>query len=201
VSHETAPFSQRHVDVDGARVRYMEAGEGAGTVWLQGPGASRLTLAHELLSGRSRVFVFEASNAMPLIGRAIDALGLEVFNVIGTSSATTAALSLALQAPARVHALVLEAPAALDGDTDLEGRLSDVAAPTLVVLGTVVDAGPAATARMYKARIPNSHLVLVYAAGPSISSDRPEAFADVVADFLERREAFVISRTPTMIHP
>jgi len=34
-----------------------------------------------------------------------------------------------------------------------------------------------------------------------MSTDRPEAFADVVADFLDRHEAFVISRTPTVIHP
>jgi hypothetical protein len=43
--------------------------------------------------------------------------------------------------------------------------------------------------------------VFVYDAGPAIGADRPEAFAEVVADFLERREAFVISRGPTAIHP
>lgn len=38
-------------------------------------------------------------------------------------------------------------------------------------------------------------------AGHAISTDRPEAFAKVVVDFLERHEAFVISRTQTVIHP
>ena len=33
------------------------------------------------------------------------------------------------------------------------------------------------------------------------AADRPEAFAEVVADFLERRDAFVISRAETVIHP
>jgi hypothetical protein len=43
--------------------------------------------------------------------------------------------------------------------------------------------------------------VFVYDAGHGISTDRPEAFAEVVVDFLERHEAFVISRTETVIHP
>jgi pimeloyl-ACP methyl ester carboxylesterase len=55
--------------------------------------------------------------------------------------------------------------------------------------------------RVYKERIPSCHLVFVYAAGHAISADRPEAFAEVVVDFLERREAFVISRGQTVIHP
>jgi pimeloyl-ACP methyl ester carboxylesterase len=55
--------------------------------------------------------------------------------------------------------------------------------------------------RHYKAILPNCHLVFVYDAGHEISTDRPEAFADVTDDFLQRHEAFVISRTETLIHP
>ncbi len=40
-----------------------------------------------------------------------------------------------------------------------------------------------------------------YDAGHAISTDRPEAFTEVVVDFLERHEAFVISRAETVIHP
>jgi hypothetical protein len=43
--------------------------------------------------------------------------------------------------------------------------------------------------------------VFVYAAGHAISADRPEAFVEVVADFLERHEAFVINRGQTVIYP
>jgi hypothetical protein len=43
--------------------------------------------------------------------------------------------------------------------------------------------------------------VLVYDAGHVIRIERPEAFCDVVEDFLERHEAFLISRTDTLIHP
>jgi hypothetical protein len=38
-------------------------------------------------------------------------------------------------------------------------------------------------------------------AGHAIAAERPEAFAEVVGDFLDRHDAFVVSRTPTVIHP
>ena len=55
--------------------------------------------------------------------------------------------------------------------------------------------------RHYKELMPNCHLVLVYDAGHAIGAERPEAFTEVVTDFLDRHEAFLISRTDTLIHP
>ena len=43
--------------------------------------------------------------------------------------------------------------------------------------------------------------MLVYDAGHAIGTDRPEAMVEVVSDFLERHEAFVISRNETLINP
>jgi hypothetical protein len=43
--------------------------------------------------------------------------------------------------------------------------------------------------------------VLVYDAAHAIGTDRPEAFCEVVTDFLERHEAFIISRNETLINP
>jgi hypothetical protein len=48
---------------------------------------------------------------------------------------------------------------------------------------------------------PRLHLVFVYEAGHAIAAERPEAFTEVVSDFLDRHDAFVVSRTPTVIHP
>ena len=73
--------------------------------------------------------------------------------------------------------------------------------PTLVLFGTADQVIPPDMGHLYKELMPNCHLVFVYDAGHAISTDRPEAFTEVVADFLERHEAFVISRTPTVIHP
>ena len=86
-------------------------------------------------------------------------------------------------------------------DADLEKRLPELAVPTLVLFGTLDAMIPPEMGHLYKELIPNSHLVFVYDAGHVIGAERPEAFTEVVADFLERREAFVISRTETVIHP
>ena len=88
-----------------------------------------------------------------------------------------------------------------DRDTDLEARLRDLATPTLVLFGTLERVIPPDMGRHYKTLLPNCQLVFVYDAGHEISTDRPEAFADVTADFLERHEAFVINRKDTVINP
>ena len=88
-----------------------------------------------------------------------------------------------------------------DRDTDLEARLRELTTPTLVLFGTSERLMPPEMGRHYKTLLPNCHLVFVYDAGHEISTDRPQAFADVTADFLERHEAFVISRKETLIDP
>ena len=259
-------FTEGFVEADGFRIRYMEAGQGTPLVHLHGAGGLRLTPAHDLLSRQFRVIAFE----MPGFGQSLenistrhmselastmtlaaDALGLDSFNLMGTSFGGKTALWLALQQPERVLALVLEAPAAIrpegsqppsgtpeemvrrlyahpervapmppadpaiqartrtlvarlrgpDRDADLETRLSTLATPTLVLFGTLDQVIPPAMGRLYKELIANCHLVFVYDAGHAISTERPEAFTEVVADFLERHEAFIISRTETVIHP
>ena len=259
-------FRERHVEADGFRIRYLEAGQGPPLVHLHGAGGLWLTPAHDLLSRQFRVIAFEMpgfgaspENArtrdMPqmaaTMAAAIAAIGLDAVHLLGTSLGAGAALWLALQQPARVLALVLEGPAAIrpegaappsgvaaemaprlhahperlaaiafpdpetwartqplvqrlrgpDRDADLEGRLPALSAPTLVLFGTRDGIVPSAMGRRYKELLPNSHLVLVYDAAHAIAADRPEAFAEVVADFLERHEAFVISRAETVIHP
>ena len=141
------------------------------------------------------------------IARAVKSLGLTDFDLMATADASAVALRLALVKPERVRALVLEAPTAIRGDgseprdTELEQRLPEVTTPTLILFGTADRQSAQDTGRVYTKLIPNSHLVFVYAAAAAIGRARPEAFAEVVADFLDRHEAFIISRTPTVIHP
>jgi pimeloyl-ACP methyl ester carboxylesterase len=261
-----AKFREGHVEADGFRIRYMEAGEGPVLVHLHGAGGLRLTRGHDLLSATFRVIAFEMpgfggsaendrTRDMPelaaTMAKAADALGLEQFSLMGTSFGGKTALWLAVLRPERVRALVLEAPAAIrpaglaspagspeemarrlyahpermpplppvdpevrakqarlvsrlrgpDRDSDLEVRLPAISIPTLVLFGTVDQVIPPDMGHFYKELMPNCNLVFVYDAGHAISSDRPEAFVEAVADFVERREAFVISRTGTVIHP
>ncbi len=259
-------FREDHVEADGFRIRCMAAGEGPPLVHLHGAGGLRLTPGHDLLSRQFRVIAFEMPGfgASPendrtrdmaelatTMAKAAAALGLDQFNLMGTSFGGKTALWLAVQQPERVLALVLEAPAAIrpkgaeppsgspeemarrlfahpervaplppvdaavrektarlvsrlrgpDRDADLETRLAGLATPTLVLFGTVDRVIPPDMGHFYKELMPNCHLAFVYDAGHAISTDRPEAFTEIVADFFERREAFVISRTATVINP
>lgn len=191
-------FTEGRVEVDGAPLRYAEAGEGAALVHL---GGAPPTPAHELLARQFRVIALTAADLGPAaLARALTSLGLERVNLMATSDAAATALGLALEAPERVSALVLESPRAIGG-TALERRLPEVAAPTLALFGTADRLDVQQTGRVYAETMENGHLAFVYDAAEAIGRDRPEAFAEVVADFLERHEAFVISRTPTVIHP
>jgi len=259
-------FTEKYVEADGFRIRYMEAGDGPVLVHLHGAGGLRLSPAHDLLAKSCRVIAFEmpgfgasaentrsgsVAELASTMAQAIAALGLDRVNLWGTSFGGRTAVWLAVQHPERLQALILDAPAAirdensrppsgtpeemarmlfahpervpplppvppavrdqtqalvrrLSGkprDPDLERRMNDIAVPTLVLFGTLDRVIPPRMGRFYKELIPNCSLVLVYDAGHAIGTDRPEAFADVVGDFIERHEAFVISRAETVIHP
>ena len=88
-----------------------------------------------------------------------------------------------------------------DRDAELETAMRRLDTPTLVLFGTLDRVIPSEMGRHYKELLPNGHLVLVYDAGHAIGAERPEAFAEIVTDFLERHEAFLISRSDTVIHP
>jgi pimeloyl-ACP methyl ester carboxylesterase len=259
-------FREGLVEADGFRIRYLEAGDGPVLVHLHGAGGLRLNPAHALLAEHYRVIAFEmpgfgasaentrTQNQAELaraMGAAAAGLGLDRFNLMGTSFGARTALYLATQRPESVTALVLDAPAAIRPagatppsgspqeiarllyahpermpplpavdpsiqaqtallvgrlrgparDTALEALLPNLATPTLVLFGTLDRVMPPEMGRHYKAILPNCNLVLVYDAGHAIGSDRPQAFAEVVGDFLERHEAFIISRTETLINP
>jgi pimeloyl-ACP methyl ester carboxylesterase len=259
-------FREGFVEADGLRIRYMEAGAGTALVHLHGAGGLRLTRAHDLLAQKFRVIAFEMPGfgASPentrtqsmrelaaTMAAAADKLGIDRYNLMGTSFGGKTALWLALQQPERVLAVVLEAPAAIrqkgarpssgspeerarqlyahpermpalpapdsaiqakqqalvqrligpNRDPELESQLRNLATPTLVLFGTYDRLIAPEMGHFYKEQIPNCHLVFVYDAGHAIGAERPEAFVEVVADFLERHEAFVISRTETVIHP
>ena len=259
-------FTEGHVEADGFRIRYAEAGEGPPLVHLHGAGGMRVGPAHRLLARQFRVIAFEmpgfgasAENTRSktmaelaaTMARAAEALGLDRFNLWGTSFGGRAALWLAVQRPELVQALVLQAPAAIrpEGarpaagspaerarllyghpeqmpplpevqpetaakmlalvrrlagparDADLEARMRSLDVPTLVLFGTLDRMIPSEMGRHYKELLPNCQLSLVYDAGHALDAERPAAMAEVVADFLERHEAFVISRAETVIHP
>src|SRR5690349_7524258 len=106
----------------------MEAGEGPALVHLHGAGGLRLTPAHDLFAKQFRVIAFEMpgfgassentktqtmSELAATMAAAIEKLGLDRYNLMGTSFGGKTALWLSVQQPERVLAVVLEAPAAI----------------------------------------------------------------------------------------
>jgi 3-oxoadipate enol-lactonase len=125
-------FTERFIEADGFEIRYMDGGDGPPLVCFHGAGGLRLSRGHELLAERYRVIAFEApgfgaspvnerSRAMmelaATMGSAISALNLERFSLWGISFGGKMALSLAVQTPERLEALVLAAPAAIREDS------------------------------------------------------------------------------------
>ena len=168
--------------------------DAAPLVHLVEPGAPRAegTCAH--LTARFRVVVVHARESPGAVLHALDGAGVSAFNLLATGGASRAVAALARAAGTRLLAMVLESP-------DAPGPDDIPAAPALVVLGTRDTEAAQGAGVGWVDRIPGSHLVYVYDAGHAVSEDRPEAFAEVVGDFLERHDAFVISRTTTVIYP
>ncbi len=78
-------------------------------------------------------------------------------------------------------------------DAAFEQKLSGLSVPTLVVFGTEDRLTPPEMARFYRQHYGNAHLMLIYDAAHLVDLDRPEAVAEVVGDFLARKERFLVS--------
>jgi pimeloyl-ACP methyl ester carboxylesterase len=78
-------------------------------------------------------------------------------------------------------------------DADLERRLRGFPMSTLVIFGSKDGLIPPQMGRIYKELMPNCSLVFLYDAAHEMQFDRPDAYAGVVGDFIERQEAFVVA--------
>jgi pimeloyl-ACP methyl ester carboxylesterase len=77
-------------------------------------------------------------------------------------------------------------------DPELEPRLAEIVAPTLLVLGTEDEMAPASAMRRIKAALPNCSFTYVYGAGHGLEYDAPDRVGRLLCDFLERGEAFLV---------
>ncbi len=125
---------------------------------------------------------------------------LESFDLLAHGQGAEEALRLALRRPLAVHALVLAA-AAPPADLTLLARLPGLTVPTLAVLGTRDREVPPESGRRWRALLPRCHLVFLYDAGHDLVADRPQAFADIVLDFLSDPGAFLVNRRDGALHP
>jgi pimeloyl-ACP methyl ester carboxylesterase len=121
-----AGFTEGSVEVDGFPVRYFEAGEGEPLVVLHGAGGPEFTVALDLLARTRRVVLLEMpgfgervndvhqglAEFAEAVARAVEAIGIDRYQLLGTSLGGATALHIALAHPDRLVSLVLDAPAA-----------------------------------------------------------------------------------------
>ena len=84
---------------------------------------------------------------------------------------------------------------------DASRRLAELASATLVVFGQEDRLVSREAGGIWKAEVPNCSLSYVYDAGHAIAVDRPDALTNVVLDFVERRETFIVENRPSVINP
>jgi pimeloyl-ACP methyl ester carboxylesterase len=142
------------------------------------------------------------------VAESIASAGSERYGLVSISDGANSALQHAIQNPERVDVLVLVSPTAIRpaaGDAkaaaDTEARLPDVQCPTLVVFGRDDKSVQPDAASTYRERIPNCNIAFVYAAGHDIAADRPQALINLVSDYLERRETFIVQNRSSVINP
>jgi pimeloyl-ACP methyl ester carboxylesterase len=123
------PPQGRFIDIDGARIHYLDEGSGPAVLLIHGLGGQMRNFTHSLISklkGEFRVIALDrpgsgystrppgASAAIvaqaDTINRFIEALGLEKPLVVGHSMGGAITLALALNHPGRAGALALIAP-------------------------------------------------------------------------------------------
>ena len=88
-----------------------------------------------------------------------------------------------------------------DHDAEVEARFSDIHCPTLAVFGQEDRFVSLEAPRVYREKIPNCNIALVYDAGHCIVGDRPEALRNTVLDYAEHWETFIVGRQTGVINP
>jgi len=86
-------------------------------------------------------------------------------------------------------------------DEAFEAQLRGLTVPMLVLFGTRDRITPPENGRIYRALMPKSNLVFIYDAAHAIDADRPEAVVEVVADYINRHDSFLVTQANGMIHP
>jgi pimeloyl-ACP methyl ester carboxylesterase len=86
-------------------------------------------------------------------------------------------------------------------DDGFSARLTELPTRTLILFGRDDGIINPINGRVLRRSLRNSSLQYVFDAAHDIQSDRPEAFADVVGDFLERGMKFLINDQDGLINP
>ncbi len=262
------------VELEGGPVSYVRGGAGPVLALLHGGGGLQLGPFHERLAERHDVIAFQlpgfggtprhpsvgdTRDLASVVARALSALGIEHYSVLGESFGGKVATWLAIDDGARIDAAVLESPATFrteplssippeeipgrmfahpellgallagpppgdapggpgpygaddqrlwldelmgdDGGDDVVPHLASIVTPVLVAFGTADGMVSPETGRIYRAHVPVCHYALIYDAGHLLHVERPDAFLELVEDFLDRKSGFVVDAASGVLLP
>jgi pimeloyl-ACP methyl ester carboxylesterase len=205
-------FSEDTAEVDNVRIRHRMTGSGPLLVRLDGSNAPEHSRINAMLTRKRRLVTLDLPDSMgaraaaETINKALASLGIERFSLMAHSAPTETALWMALTNPNNVEAMVLTAPTALgicssSLNADLLSEMDRVAAPVLALFGTRDTIVSTEMARHFSSAIPKCFCTMVYNATHAMDSDRPEALASIVGEFLDYRETFVGNRSSGLLYP
>lgn len=192
------------LQADELQIRYLEAGSGAPLIVFPAQADELFNDLLKKLAQSCRVISLDSAGggkANGLAGRisqALARLGLERYSVMGISAGARAALALAIAAPECIDRLILLSPLQLSEDAEVLD-LAGVKAATLVLVGTRDTSVAIEAGRLCRERIPSSHLSFVYGAGHGIATDRLDVCCNLITEFLEQGEQFIIFRESQVI--
>ncbi len=87
---------------------------------------------------------------------------------------------------------VAEYTAGVAFDEQMAGRLGEIKARTLVLMGSLDKIIPPESGQLLKQRIPQSHLTYIWDAAHALEFDQPKRVATLALDFLDRGESFLV---------
>jgi pimeloyl-ACP methyl ester carboxylesterase len=191
-----------------AAVNFEDVGHGPALVYLRLGNPARAPLV-AALAQEFRVLTLRAggegdsavaAGVLEQFARTIRALGIQRVGIIAHGEMTSLALQLAIAHPEMVEAIALMAPPVIGAGEDL-GPLAEIKQPTLVLFGTRDQTSPPQAGKAYRQAIAGCHLVFVYDAARDMDSERPEAVAAILRDFMTSRERFLVSKKTGQIYP
>jgi pimeloyl-ACP methyl ester carboxylesterase len=197
------------LECNGLPIPYSESGEGQPVIIFQADDRLLFDDMAAALATHYRVIVINVPASIgthqdftETLVRELAQIGVGSFSIIGVSRGATAALAQAVYTPEKVQRLILVSPSkALAQNPELGARLSDIKAPTLVLVGTLDRSGSREAGRTFREKIPTCHLLLVYEAGHAIAADRHEACLSSISEFLEQGEGFIVFHESQKIRP
>lgn len=173
-----------------------ELGSGPAILWLLPDEDSGLSPLAQRLAADHHVIVLAGSS--PEASAVADVTArVKEFVLIGQSNGAADALALARAMPRACTALVLIAPV-------LEAVGAAAAPPDipiLLLLGTEDARVPPSAAAALCAALPRAHPILVYGAGHAPDRERVDAVAEVVQDFVARRDKFIVRAASDVLFP